>query len=216
MQHRSVMHRPRRHSHRYIRPHSVPRSFTRHCGYPYIHHAHLWALFALFALRRGTKARATGQVGAEAEHVVYFRVAPLVPVCGVSHQPDSSTFRELMTRRVDTDITCSRGKAGTVGYAAMACCLLQDYSSTYAKTDRPLFAQRYLALPSTASLFGRLKFRLPLGSPAKPCSQPSARPPVLAAPKTLRIRIISPAEGISQTWCNPWGAGALCNRQDLY
>jgi hypothetical protein len=80
--------------------------------------AHPWALFALFALRRGTRARATGQVGAEAEYVV-------------SHQPDSSTFRfergrELMTRRADTDMTCSRGEAGTVGYAAMACCFLQD------------------------------------------------------------------------------------------
>jgi len=66
--------------------------------------AHPWALFALFAPRRGTRARATGQIGAEAEYVV-------------SHQPDSSTFRfergrELMTRRADTDMTCSRGKLG--------------------------------------------------------------------------------------------------------
>lgn len=31
-----------------------------------------------------------------------------------------------MTRGADTDMTCSRGKAGTVGYAAIACCFLQD------------------------------------------------------------------------------------------
>jgi hypothetical protein len=100
------------------RPH-LPATAVTHT-----YRAHPWALFALFALRRGTRARATGQDGAEAEYVVYSRVAP-------SHQPDSSTFRfergrELMTRRADTDMTCSRGKAETVGYAAMACCFLQD------------------------------------------------------------------------------------------
>src|ERR1700729_528449 len=41
------------------------------------------------------------------------------------------------------------------------------------------------------------------------------RPPVLAALKNLCIKFISPAEGISQTWCDPWGAGALCNRRAL-
>lgn len=146
-------HRPWRHSLIIFVPILVPIASRAHLPATAVIHtyrAHPWALFALFTLRRGTRARVTGQVGAEAEHVVHSRVAPLVPVCGVSHQPDSSTFRlergrELMTRRADTDMTCSRGKAGTVGYATWLVAFCRIYSST------PLFAQ--LSRPTvTASL----------------------------------------------------------------
>ena len=50
-----------------------------------------------------------------------------------------------MTRRADTDMTCSRGKAGSVGYATWLVAFCRIYSST------PLFAQ--LSRPTvTASL----------------------------------------------------------------
>ena len=137
----------------------------------------------------------------------YTRVAPLVPV---SHQPDSSTFRcergrELMTRRADTDMTCSRGKAGTAGYGAMACCFLQDYSSTYAKTIIRSAAISPYRL--AASLFDASNFGFAFRIPAKPCFQSSAR--IGCSQNHLTT------EGIFQTWCDPWGAGGLCNRRAL-
>ena len=94
-----------------------------------IHTAHIYGL-SLPSLPSGVGREQERRAKLEPKLNMSY-ILELHPSFGVSHQPDSSTFRlergrELMTRRADTDMTCSRGKAGTVGYATMACCFLQD------------------------------------------------------------------------------------------
>lgn len=86
-----------------------------------------------------------------------------------------------MTRRVDTDMTCSRGKAGIVGYAAVACCFCRIISQRVQKRTGHYLLSAISPYRLQPHFLDASNFAC--HSDPRPSLAPG-RPPVLAAPKT--------------------------------